>query len=704
MNVKKDIVWRVVLVYFIFLIFGLVVIGKVVYMQVFEKKAWTDKAEKMTLKDIEIEPNRGNIYACNGKLLAGSVPHYEIRMDMVARGLTDREFSKGIDSLALCLSRLFADKSKEVYRNDLLRARKNGERFHLLQRRASYNEMKALRTFPIFRLGKNNGGLICVQDNIRFQPHGNLASRTIGYINKGEAGNTVGIEGAFDEYLRGIKGIRLMQKVSGGIWVPIHDGNEVDPKDGMDIITTIDIDLQDLAEQALYRQLLVNNAHHGSAVVMEVATGEIKAIANLERDEYGNYAENYNYALGENIEPGSTFKLPVLMAALDDGYVQLDDTIDTGHGSITFYDKTIHDNESKGFGKITVQKIFEVSSNVGMATIITKYYTGKEKKFIDHLYKMHLNEPLKLEIRGEADPEIKYPGDKLWSGISLPMIAHGYEIKVTPLQILTLYNAIANNGRMVKPQFVKEIRYRDNLVKRFGVQVISSSVCSSSTLRKAKIMLEGVVQHGTAKNLNNPIYKIAGKTGTAQIANKKLGYLKEYVSSFAGYFPADNPKYSCMVSISSPSNNLYYGNVVAGPVFKEIADKVFATGLDMYPALKPRGRHDTIEAPSTKAGFRADLERALDELDIPTKKMNDKQGDWVLTQKTGNEIGLYNLTVRQSLVPNVVGMGLMDALYLLENNGLRVSVKGKGTVVSQSMTPGSRASSGGTIFLDMSMN
>ena len=543
-----------------------------------------------------------------------------------------------------------------------------------------------------------------MQDNIRFQPHGNLASRTIGYISKSEAGNTVGIEGAFDEYLRGIKGIRLMQKVSGGIWVPIHDGNEVDPRDGMDVITTIDIDLQDLAEQALYRQLLGNNAHHGSAVVMEVATGEIKAIANLERDDYGNYSENYNYALGENIEPGSTFKLPALMAALDDGYVQLDDTIDTGHGSIKYYDKIIHDSDPEGHGIISVQKIFELSSNVGMARIITKYYTGKEKKFIDHLYRMHLNEPLKLEIRGEADPEIKYPGDKLWSGISLPMMSFGYEVKVTPLQILTLYNAVANNGRMVKPRFVKEIRYRDNLVKRFGVQVISSSICSSSTLKKARIMLEGVVENGTAKNLKNPIYKIAGKTGTAQIANKKLGYMKEYVASFAGYFPAENPKYSCMVSISSPSNNIYYGNVVAGTVFKEISDKVFASSMEMHPALKARGRHDTIEAPSTKGGYREDLETALEELDIPIKKINDKESDWVLTQRNGEEIGLYNLTVRQNLVPNVVGMGLMDALFLLENNGLHVLVKGKGTVVSQTMPPGARAASGATIFLDMSMN
>ncbi len=704
MNVKKDIVWRVVLVYFIFLAFGLVVIGRIVYLQVFEKKAWTEKAQKMTLKDIEIEPNRGNIYSSNGKLLAGSVPHYEIRMDMAARGLTDKDFNHGVDSLSICLTRLFGDKSREAYRNELLHARRNAERFHLLQRRASYNEMKALQEFPIFRNGKNNGGLICVQDNIRFQPHGSLASRTIGYISKGEAGNTVGIEGAFDDYLKGIKGIRLMQKVSGGVWVPIHDGNEVDPKDGMDIITTIDIDLQDLAEQALYRQLVANNAHHGSAVVMEVATGEIKAIANLERDEYGNYGEDYNYALGENIEPGSTFKLPVLMAALDDGYVQLEDTIDIGDGNITFYDKTIHDHDSKTTGSITVQKIFEISSNVGMARIITKYYTGKEKKFVDHLYRMHLNEPLNLEIRGEADPEIKYPGDKLWSGISLPMMAHGYEVKVTPLQILTLYNAVANNGKMVKPRFVKEIRFRDNLVKRFGVQVISSSICSSSTLKKARIMLEGVVSEGTAKNLSTSIYKIAGKTGTAQIANKKLGYMKEYVASFAGYFPADNPKYSCMVSISSPSNNLYYGNVVAGPVFKEIADKAYASSLEMHPALKSRGRHDTIEAPSTKGGYREDLERALAELDIPMRNMNEKEGDWVLTQKKGEEIGVYNLTVRQNLVPNVVGMGLMDALYLLENNGLHVSVKGKGTVVSQSMTPGARASAGATVFLDMSMN
>ncbi len=703
MTVKKDIIWRVVLVYFCFLIFGLLIIGRVFYLQVFEKSVWAEKAQKMTLKDIEIEPNRGNIYACNGKLLAGSVPHYEIRVDMAAKGLTEKEFRKGLDSLAYCLSRLFMDKPAAMYKSELIRARKNGERFHLLQRRATYQEMKACQSFPIFRNGKNKGGLICVQDDIRFQPNGNLASRTIGYISKAETGNTVGIEGAFDEYLRGVKGIRLMQKVSGGVWVPIHDGNEVDPKDGMDVITTLDIDLQDVAQQALYKQLVANNAHHGSAIVMEVATGEIKAIANLERDESGNYREIYNYALGESIEPGSTFKLMALIAAIEDGYVGLDDTINTGKGKVKYYDKVIEDANGEAHGIITVKQIFEVSSNVGMAKLITKFYKGKEKKFVDDLYRMHLNEPLKLEIRGEANPEIKYPGDKLWSGISLPMMAHGYEVKMTPLQILTFYNAIANNGKMVKPRFVKEIRYRDEVIKRFGTEVIDNSICSKSTVKKAQDMMEGVVEEGTAKNLRNSIYKIAGKTGTAQIANRKFGYVKEYLASFVGYFPADRPKYSCMVSISSPSKSLYYGNVVAGPVFKEIADKVYASSIDMHEPLEAKGRRDTVEAPASKSGFRTELEDVLGDLRFKGKEMNDEEGDWVIPSRQGEDIDLYNLTVRQNLVPNVVGMGLKDALYLLENEGLRVQVSSMGTVVSQSLPPGARSFPGGSIALTMSM-
>lgn len=704
MTVKKDIIWRVVLVYFGFLIFGLLIIGRVFYLQVFEKSIWAEKAQKMTLKDIEIEPNRGNIYACNGKLLAGSVPHYEIRVDMAAKGLTEKEFRKGLDSLAYCLSRLFMDKPAAMYKSELIKARKNGERFHLLQRRATYQEMKACQAFPIFRNGKNKGGLICVQDDIRFQPNGNLASRTIGYISKAETGNTVGIEGAFDEYLHGVKGIRLMQKVSGGVWVPIHDGNEVDPKDGMDVVTTLDIDLQDVAQQALYKQLVANNAHHGSAIVMEVATGEIKAIANLERDESGNYREIYNYALGESIEPGSTFKLMALIAAFEDGYVGLDDTINTGNGKVKYYDKVIEDANGEAHGIITVKQIFELSSNVGMAKLITKFYKGQEKKFVDDLYRMHLNEPLKLEIRGEANPEIKYPGDKLWSGISLPMMAYGYEVKMTPLQILTFYNAIANNGKMVKPRFVKEIRYRDEVIKRFGTEVIDNSICSRSSVKKAQEMMEGVVEEGTAKNLRNSIYKIAGKTGTAQIANRKFGYVKEYLASFVGYFPADRPRYSCMVSISSPSKNLYYGNVVAGPVFKEIADKVYATSLDMHEPLKAKGRRDTVEAPASKAGFRTELEDVLDDLSFRGKEMNKGEGDWVTTSRQGEDIDLYNLTVRQNLVPNVVGMGLKDALYLLENEGLRVQVSGMGTVVSQSLPPGARSVPGGSITLTMSMN
>jgi cell division protein FtsI (penicillin-binding protein 3) len=494
-----------------------------------------------------------------------------------------------------------------------------------------------------------------------------------------------------------------MQVLSGGVLMPVSDDNEVDPKDGYDIVSTIDVNIQDLAESALRRQLSVHNAHHGCAILMEVRTGEIKAITNLEKDEYGNYRELYNYAIGESTEPGSTFKLASLMAAFEDGYIQLGDTIDTENGTVTYYGKTIRDHDEKGLGKITVQQVFEHSSNVGVAKIIKKYYTGKEKQFIDRLYGMKLNQKLNLDIKGEGVPEIKYPGDKLWSGISLPMMAYGYEVKLAPIHILTLYNAIANNGKMVKPRFVKEMKYHEKTIKTFGTEVIESSICSNSTLKKVKIMLEGVVERGTAKNLRNEAFKIAGKTGTAQIAKLKAGYKTpdgiSYSASFVGYFPADDPLYSCIVVVNSPSNSVYYGNVVAGPVFKEIADKVYSTNLDLQPILKPE--KGIVDLPYSKTGLRKDLDYVFDKLDIDVDNSNAKSS-WISTARKEDKIQYNNRIVQQNLVPNVVDMGLRDAMFLLENAGLRVVVKGRGKVVGQSISPGVKVKQGETIILEMS--
>ncbi|MEE4197436.1 MAG: penicillin-binding transpeptidase domain-containing protein [Bacteroidales bacterium] len=705
MSLKKEIVWRVGVIYLFMLVFAMLIVGKILYLQFIDANTWVEKAQKLTLKDITVESNRGDILADDGRLLASSVPYYEIRMDTRSTGMDDGTFARGVDSLAICLSRLFNDKSAAAYKRELVTARKNGERFHLIRRRVNYNQLKALKTFPIFRRGRYKGGFIALQTNIRIQPHVNLASRTIGYTTQGVEGNIVGIEGAYDKELKGVEGVRLMQRIQGNVWMPVNDGNEVEPKDGMDVVTTIDVNVQDVATNALLKQLLKHEADHGTAVLMEVKTGEIKAIANLSRTDEGIYKETYNYAIGESTEPGSTFKLASMIAALEDGYVDPEDTIDTGEGEIMYYDKKLTDSKHGGYGKITVQEVFEVSSNVGISKIITESYTGREEKFINRLYRMNLNNKLDLDIKGEGSPEIKYPGDKYWSGVSLPMMSIGYEVRLTPLQILTFYNAIANNGKMIKPKFVKALMYHGEVVQEYDTEVINPSVCSRATLRKVKKMLEGVVEQGTAANIRNRNYKIAGKTGTAQIANIESGYSDKsrlsYQASFVGYFPADQPKYSCIVVVNSPSRNIYYGNLVAGPVFKEIADKVYATRFDMH-RTKLAEISDDIKVPYTKHSYKQELDLVLRNLGIHVYD-DEVDSDWVLTTKKDSCVKLSNRFIDQQFMPNVTGMGVKDAVFILENLGLEIEIQGRGTVLKQSIQPGSKIIEGQNVVLGMSI-
>ncbi|NJK86321.1 MAG: peptidoglycan glycosyltransferase, partial [Bacteroidales bacterium] len=520
------------------------------------------------------------------------------------------------------------------------------------------------------------------------RPHENLAARLIGYTSHDNTSNLVGIEGAYDSYLKGVNGVALMQKLTGGssnVWMPVNDNYEVDPKDGMDIVTTIDINFQDVAEKALLKQLVNQDADHGCAVLMEVETGEIKAIVNLGKDKNGNYREIQNYAIYESVEPGSTFKLPVIIAALEDGYIELEDTINTENGLFQYSrDKVIKDENywKGGSGWISVKRAFEVSSNIAMVKIISSAYKGYEGHFIDRLTSMRLNEKLGIEIKGEGKPFIKYPDDKYWSGISLGMIAHGYEVRMTPLQILTFYNAIANDSKMVKPKFVKEIRLHGRTVKTNTTEVLKHSVCSRSTLKKARILLEGVVENGTASNIKNKYFKIAGKTGTSQIFNTETGsYRSEtgtsYQASFAGYFPADEPKYSCIVVVNSPSKNVYHGNEVAGPVFAEIANKVYS--LDFGKNYNVDKNAFITDLPYSKDGFFKDLENVTDELNLDITKKG-VHSDWIVTQRTEDKIVLQEKKIIPNLVPNVVMMGAKDAVYLLENSGLKVIVKGRGSV------------------------
>ncbi|MBN2486235.1 MAG: transpeptidase family protein [Bacteroidales bacterium] len=706
MSIKKDIVWRVGLVYLVVFLFAVLIASKVVFLKFVDDKKWKEIAQEVRIRNFKVSPARGDIYASDLRLLASSVPYYEVRLDMRTEFVTEKIFRDNIDSLSHCLSVLFRDKPQAMYKRELINARRAGDRYFLLKDNVNYLQLKKLKTFPIFRLGRNKGGIIFVPRTMRVRPHEDLARRTIGFVTDSKTDNDVGLEGGFNKYLGGTEGYQKMQKLSGGAWMPVSDDNQVDPKDGSSIVTTIDIDLQDVAHKALLEQLRLHGAQYGTAVLMEVASGDIKAMVNLSRT--GNdYREIYNYAVGASTEPGSTFKVPAIMIALEDGAYDLNDTVDTENGKYApSHDFTIRDESSEhgGYGKISVQQVIEKSSNVGMAKLINNAYKRDPKKFVDHLHKMSLKEPLNIAIPGEGLPRLNYPGDPLWSGVSLPQMAYGYEVTLTPLHILAFYNAIANGGKMVKPRFVKEIRNKGKIEQSFPVEIINPSICSRSTLKKVHKMLEGVVERGTAVNLKASHFQIAGKTGTTQIFNERYGYkgagIISYQASFVGYFPSARPKYSCIVVINAPSKNVYYGNQVAGPVFLEIANKVYATSLELQPAVN-NGKNHHVEIPYSKNGLSAETRKALRELGIKTV-VGDNIGDWVTTQRDGDKVVLGNKKIIGHLMPDVVSMGLKDALYLIENLGLNVQVKGRGSVRHQSVPPGTRITNGQTVVLEMS--
>jgi cell division protein FtsI (penicillin-binding protein 3) len=691
MSASRNITLRIYVVYLLLFALAVAIVVRISTIQFVERAYWEERAQNQARKLMKIDAVRGNIYARDGSLLATSLPRYEIRFDPNTSAITDDVFRKNVDSLSLCLSIVFPQKDKQEWKRELSEARASGSRYHLLARKANYTQLKRVRTFPIFKNGRYKGGLIYTQRNKRELPFQVLAARTIGYYK--ENVRPVGLEGAYDEVLRGISGRRLMQKIAGGVWMPVSDENEIEPEDGADIISTIDLNIQDVAENALLEQLQKHNADHGCVALMEVQTGEIRAIANLTRNVDGSYWEKYNYAVGESTEPGSTFKLASLIAAMEDGYINPEDSVETGKGVFQFYDRKMYDSRKGGHGKITVQHVFEVSSNIGVARIIQEKYGKNPQRFIDRLYSMNLHQPLQLEIFGEGKPRIKKADDPSWSGISLPWISHGYEVSMTPMQILTFYNAVANDGKMVKPRFAKEIKRMGKTVKEIQPAIINPAICSRKTIDRARKMLEGVVENGTAANLRNAHYKIAGKTGTAQIYNAKYGYKYEsqvsYQASFVGYFPADNPRYSCIVVVNAPSNNVYYGNLVAGPIFKEIADKVYATSLDMHKELEAQPlAQGRLKLPIARHGNREDLLEVYENLGIPYL-LNDDSGFWLHIQTRSDKVLASTRKIQKGIIPNVLGMDIKDAVYIMENMGLDVEIEGFGFIKTQEPLPGS---------------
>ena len=650
-NFSKKLMQRFYLLVTLILIFSFILIFKLFHIQFYENETGLGIEPESIVKNVILEPSRGNIYASDGNILATSIPRYELHWDSVTTD--DYLFETKKKTLADSIASLTGVSSKFILKK-LEKAKKNKNRYLLIAKNVSYSDYKKYKTFPIFNQNVYRGGLIVEQEIKREHPLGKIAERTIGYEKLDNNGSyfRVGLEGAFSEYLRGNPGIRLKQKIANGQWKPISDSNEKEPTEGFDLYTTLDVNIQEIVHNTLLGQLEKFEAEHGTAVVMEVKTGEIKAIANLGRTVEGKYYEKLNYAVGEAHEPGSTFKLMAMIAALEDKVIDYNSLINTGKGELKFFGKyKVKDSKRGGHGIITASKAFEVSSNVGLVKIIYDNYKDNPKKFVDRLYNLGLNKTLGLPIKGEGIPKIPYPTDSNWDGLDLPWMAYGYGVAITPLQTLAFYNAIANDGEMVKPRFISKISNFGNLpTKVFSKQTLNPSVCSKETLNKVQQMLFNVVDKkwGTAFNIKDELLSMAGKTGTCQV-----DYTSEevqYISSFVGYYPVENPKYSCIVVIHRPNKSIgYYGSTVAAPVFKTIAKKIFN--------------------------------------DIP-KKIEISYSAFA---------DLDNNTV-----PNVKGLNQKEAIKKLKNKGMTVKVKGKGIVKSQSIKPGSKIKNQQKIIIESS--
>lgn len=697
----KEIIHRLAFIYFFVVLLAISVIGRIVYLQYF---ATIDvSADQISFRVEETEAQRGSILAHDGRFLSSSIPYYKIRMDCVVP--EDTLFNNNIDALAKSLSSFFGDKSAKEYKREIVDARRKGNRYKSIGNRlVDYSELEEVRSFPIFRHGANRGGIVYEQKNKRTNPYGRLAYRTIGFINS--MGTGVGIEGSYDYYLKGIPGQQTVQRLLGGEWMPVNNETATPPNDGLDVQTTIDIDIQEVTEKALKEQLSLSDVFEGAtAMVMEVKTGAIRAIANMKKGKNGSFDESYNYAIGEATEPGSTFKLATLVCLIEDGYVTLDTPIDAGNGKWQYSTKLFTDVTHGGYGLINVKKAFEKSSNVAFAKLAVEFYANNEKKFVDRLQNMKLNEKFNLDIMGEGRAQIHSPGDAMWSKLTLPMMAMGYASLLTPLHTLTFYNAIANDGKMMKPYFVERLCKNGVTVKEFPPQELSGSICSKSTVKAVKEALRGVVEHGTAKAIDDQRYQISGKTGTAQIAfdgkyRDAMGY-KKHQASFAGFFPSDAPKYTIVVVLyTNKTRDNFYGGSWAAPVFKQVADRIYATATDWNSPIEGEG--GSVDRPFLLSGSSTMTANLLSE--INQKNVNIPLKGWLKYGKDSTGLKIESIDIKGDSIPDVTNMGLRDALFLLENLGLRVRYSGRGRVVAQDPSPGSLLQKNSLITLQLHEN
>jgi cell division protein FtsI (penicillin-binding protein 3) len=702
LNIKNEVLYRVYLVAFGVLAVAFLIFGKLFTLTVTEAPKWQAKADSLYVKWVDAPSQRGNILADDGSLLATSLPFFDIHWDAKAIGLTDEIFNQqAVDSLAWLLA-TYVDQqyTPGAYRDWLVSLRNappetRNIRYVPIAKDLPYAKALLVKEFPIFREGRR-GGFILEQKNRRERPFKILAQRTIGYNREGAL--PVGLEGSFNGVLEGKEGKQLMIRVPGDVYIPVNDLAEIEPEAGDDVVTTLDINIQDVAERALLNACQTHNADHGCAVVMEVKTGKIRAMANIGRTPEG-WWETYNYAVGERVEPGSMFKLASFMAMMEAGELDdLEQEIPVYGGKVKIYEEELQDAEPHGMDSMTIRQVFAKSSNVGTATLTQQFFKSKPAAFVAQIRDFGLDLPTDIEVGGEEAPIVKNPNDPKseWSGTTLPWMSIGYELLLTPLQLLTFYNAVANDGRMMKPYIVQRTERYGEVLKEFRPTVVKRSIASKATLAKAKELLKEVVKTGTARNVGTNTYALAGKTGTAQLNYHKFRASKgiRHQAGFCGFFPADAPVYSCIVVISEPERGGYHGAEVAAPVFKAIAEKCFAMKAELYQPINLKNPNPlkASQLPSYDAGAKEDLKESLRWLNLDFGPAADLPEWAVMVSKDSLGLTMQPRPVSDKTVPSVIGMGLKDAIYLLENRGCRVRVEGVGKVRRQSLAVGTRAS------------
>lgn len=712
---KTDTLWKTHLVYMLVLLFGVAILVKIILVQTKDSKELVKLAEKRELRVKELEASRGNIFSYDGKLMATSVPVFDVFFD--SQSVDQEIFVSKIDSLSQQMALLIPKRTAAQWKEYLSTAKAEGKRYHPIAKNISLSEYRQMQKFAIFNRGPFKGGIVAEKKTRRTRPYKELAGRLIGYVNENE-NLYVGLEGAYNDYLKGQNGHQLVRRIHHGDWIPVPSDEDVDAQNGDDLVTTFDINLQDIVESALNNTMITNKAEQGCAVLMEVETGYVKAIANLKLNhETGQYEESYNFAMAERYEPGSVFKIASMVVLMNHNHnLKLDDKVNIGNGPIHFSNRVMKDDHSfTKNGIATVQEVIEQSSNKGTAVLITKAFMAHPERYVEGLYALGLNKKIGTGIAGEAQPIIKHPDDKtrdgrkIWSNVSLPWMSIGYEVNVTPMHLITLYNAIANGGKMMKPQFVTEIRHGNQTVEKFEPVVLNEQIAPPEAISMLQTMLEGVTQRGTAKRqLKDCIVSTAGKTGTAQYCDPRLGYSyrdpqtgrRLYNTTFVGYFPADKPKYSCIVVVSRARGQFWAAGSVSAPGFREIAEKVYAMRL---------GTQEDIAVADTARHIKPDNvivrhDKTLAYLNGMQNEYTDYalDGDWVTIENSKNgEAKIKKAEIRPATVPNLIGMNISDAVYLIESLGGKATFSGQGTVCQQSLQPGDTLRKGRTIALKL---